>query len=129
VIDLAISPLENLKKRVPDFPKEHLLQGDFFKHNSQYDLIIEQTFFCALDPVLRNSYVAKMASLLKPKGKLIGLLFNFELTEQGPPFGGSVEEYQKRFSKYFKIKVLESAFNSIKPRSGRELFAIFEKIN
>jgi hypothetical protein len=129
VLDLAKSPLENLKKRVPDFPQEHLLQGDFFKHNTPYDLIFEQTFFCALDPVLRDSYVAKMASLLKSKGKLVGLLFDFELTAQGPPFGGSVAEYQKRFSKHFKIKVLESAHNSIKPRSGRELFAIFEKSN
>ena len=129
VIDLAKSPLENLKKRVPNFPQEHLLQGDFFKTASQYDLIIEQTFFCALDPLLRDSYVSKMATLLKPKGKLVGLLFDFELTADGPPFGGSVDEYKKRFSKHFKIKVFESAFNSIKPRKGRELFAIFEKIN
>jgi len=129
VLDLAKSPLENLKIRVPDFPQEHLLQGDFFKHNTQYDLIIEQTFFCALNPLLRDKYVSKMASLLKPKGKLVGLLFDFELTEEGPPFGGSKAEYQKRFSIYFKIKVLERAHNSIKPRSGRELFAIFEKLN
>jgi len=129
VIDLAKSPLDNLKKRVPDFPQEHLLQGDFFKHNTSYDLIFEQTFFCALDPTLRDKYITKMASLLKSKGKLVGVLFDFELTEQGPPFGGSTDEYKKRFSKYFKIKVLERAHNSIKPRSGRELFAIFEKIN
>lgn len=127
VIDLAKSPLENLKKRTPNFPSKHLIQGNFFEHKSQYDLIIEQTFYCALNPTLRDDYVEKMSELLKPKGKLIGLLFDFELTEQGPPFGGNIEEYQKRFSKYFKIKVLEKAHNSIKPRNGRELFVIFEK--
>jgi len=129
VLDLAKSPLNNLKKRVPNFPKEHLVQSEFFTHNKTYDLIIEQTFFCALNPALRDKYVKKMFSLLKPNGKLVGLLFDFELTEQGPPFGGSLAEYQKRFSKYFKIRVLERAHNSIKPRNGRELFAIFEKIN
>lgn len=126
VIDLAKTPLKNLKKRVPSFPDSHLIQGNFFDHKEQYDLIIEQTFYCALNPALRDDYVVQMSELLKPKGKLVGLLFDFELTEQGPPFGGSVEEYQKRFSKYFKIKVLERAHNSIKPRSERELFVIFE---
>jgi len=127
VIDLAKSPLDNLKKRVPNFPESHLIQGDFFNHNSQYDLIIEQTFYCALNPALRDDYVKKMTDLLVTKGKLIGLLFDFELTEQGPPFGGSANEYKKRFSKYFDIKVLEKAHNSINPRKGKELFVIFEK--
>jgi len=127
VLDLAKQPLTNLKNRVNTFPDSHLIQGDFFMHNSHYDLILEQTFFCALNPDLRDKYVKKMADLLRLKGKLVGLLFDFELTEQGPPFGGSLAEYKKRFSKYFKIKVLEKAHNSIKPRSGRELFVIFEK--
>ncbi len=128
LIDLAKKPLKNFKKRVPDFPHTHLIQGDFFEHNSQYDIIIEQTFFCALDPILRNAYAEKMSQLLKSGGKLIGLLFNFELTSEGPPFGGSKKEYQKLFSNYFKIEVLEAAYNSIKPRSGREFFIIFEKL-
>jgi methyl halide transferase len=128
LIDLAKKPLENFKKRVPDFPETHLIQGDFFDHSSQYDIIIEQTFFCALDPLLRHAYAKKMSQLLKSGGKLVGLLFNFELTSEGPPFGGSEKEYQKLFSKYFKIKVLEAAYNSIKPRNGREFFIIFEKL-
>jgi len=127
VLDLAKQPIANLKKRVPSFPKSHLIQDEFFAHHATYDLIIEQTFFCALNPTLRDKYAKKMFDLLNAKGKLVGLLFDFELTEQGPPFGGSASEYQKRFSKYFNINVLERAHNSIKPRSGRELFVIFEK--
>ncbi len=53
VLDLAIKPLKNLKERVPDFPEHQLLHQNFFDHKGQYDLIIEQTFFCALDPSLR----------------------------------------------------------------------------
>jgi hypothetical protein len=67
-----------------------------------------------------------MAELLLPKGKLAGLLFDFPLTSDGPPFGGSKEEYIKLFSTKFEIKKLERAHNSIKPRENKELFFIFE---
>jgi len=127
VIDLAREPLDNLLKRAPTFPKENLLQGDFFTLDDSFDLIIEQTFYCALDPKLRNDYVQKMANILTNNGKIAGLLFQFPLTKEGPPFGGSKQEYLERFSILFKIKTLETAYNSIKPRKEKELFIIFEK--
>lgn len=127
VLDYAETPLDNLKKRISNYAENQFIQSDFFEHDSQYDLIIEQTFFCALDPELRAEYVKKMHALLSPKGKLVGLLFQFPLTESGPPFGGSKEEYYKLFSPYFEIQTLETAYNSIKPRLGNELFFIFTK--
>lgn len=126
ILDITEQPLENFSKRVPDFPKEHLIHADFFNHKSGYNLIIEQTFFCALNPILRNDYAEKMNQLLVPNGKLVGLLFDFPLTEQGPPFGGSIKEYTKTFSSFFKIKTLERSYNSIDGRQDKELFVIFE---
>lgn len=125
LIDLTEQAFEALKKRVPDFPADHLIVGDFFEHQGQYDLIIEQTFFCAIDPKLRPKYVQKMKELLKPGGKLVGLLFDAELNTDRPPFGGHKIEYQELFSPYFNIKTLETAYNSIEPRAGGELFVIF----
>lgn len=122
VIDLSEEPLKNLKKRCPDFPDQQLLKGDFFKLNQKFDLVVEQTFFCALQPHQRQDYAEKMLEILQPNGKLIGVLFDFPLTEQGPPFGGSREEYKNLFSKNFKIERLERCYNSIKPRQGNELF-------
>ena len=81
VIDLALAPLENLKKRCPDFPQHHLIQGDFFDLNQSFDLVIEQTFFCAIQPSLRTAYVKQMHRILSKGGKLVGVLFNFPLTE------------------------------------------------
>jgi hypothetical protein len=127
VIDIVAQPLKNLKARFPDFPDKQLIHDDFFNHNGKYDLIVEQTFFCALDPVLRKKYVDRMHDLLAEKGKLAGLLFDFELTEEGPPFGGSSAAYLQLFSEKFTIKKLERCYNSIQPRAGRELFFIFEK--
>tara|TARA_R110001583_G_scaffold31233_3_gene107055 strand:+ start:4920 stop:5522 length:603 start_codon:yes stop_codon:yes gene_type:complete len=127
VLDFAKQPLTNITKRLPQFPKNQLIQQDFFEHNETYDLIIEQTFFCALSPHLRQNYVDKMYDLLNKNGKLVGLLFDFELTGDGPPFGGSLEEYIQLFNVKFKIKIIERSYNSIKERKGRELFFIFEK--
>jgi methyl halide transferase len=127
VLDFASAPLDNIRKRMPDCNPKHLIQSDFFEHMGQYDLIIEQTFFCAISPELRPNYVQHMLSLLKPGGTLAGLFFNFPLTENGPPFGGDKETYIQLFSPYFEIKKLEPAYNSIKPREGKELFFNFEK--
>lgn len=127
VLDIAQEPLNNLKKRSTNFPKKQLINEDFFSHKATYDLIIEQTFFCALSPKLRSDYAKQMHQLLRKNGKLVGLLFNFPLTEKGPPFGGSTEEYLTYFKPYFDIKVIEKSYNSIKPRQGNELFIIFTK--
>ncbi|MBT8305401.1 MAG: methyltransferase domain-containing protein [Maribacter sp.] len=129
VIDIALQPLRNLKKRIPSFPENQLLHLDFFDLKEvQFDLILEQTFFCALDPMLRQAYVSKMNNILAPGGKLVGLFFDFPLSEEGPPFGGSEKEYRQLFEQQFNIRILEKTYNSIKPRKGIELFFIFEKL-
>ena len=127
VVDYAPTPIQNLKEKLPQVAEEHFIQRDFFEIENQFDLIIEQTFFCALDVELRTKYVEKMHSLLRPNGKLTGLLFQFPLTEVGPPFGGSFDEYQQLFINDFHLKKMETAYNSIKPRKGNELFFIFTK--
>lgn len=128
VMDIASRPLEHIKLKVPYFPADRLIEGDFFGLRSKnFDLVLEQTFFCALPPSLRNEYVLKMKSILEQGGKLVGLLFDFPLTENGPPFGGSKLEYETLFGPHFDISVLEPAYNSIKPRLGKELFFIFER--
>lgn len=127
VLDFAQSPLDNIKDRVSNCNENQLIKSDFFEHNETYDLILEQTFFCAIDPSLRGDYVAKMKSLLNSNGTIAGLLFQFPLTDVGPPFGGSKSEYLMLFQNDFKVKTLETAYNSIKPRQGNELFFIFTK--
>ena len=121
VLDYAQAPLANIKKRCPDFPESQLICADFFEHEGQYDLIVEQTFFCALNPDLRTDYVAKMQTLLSTEGKITGLMFDAKLNTDHPPFGGSKSEYQNLF-KNWKNCTFESSYNSIVPREGKELF-------
>ena len=70
VVDLSKTAIDNIKKRIPEFPSSHLILGDFFEVDDAFDLIIEQTFFCALNPNLRENYAQKMHQLLKVKGTL-----------------------------------------------------------
>ena len=127
LVDYSEKVLSNFKKRVPNFPSENLLCIDFFDLNMKFDLIIEQTFFCAIQTNKRGEYALKMNHLLSEKGKLVGLLFDDPMNEDHPPFGGNKKEYATFFEKYFKFKIFEKSNNSIKERSGRELFMILER--
>ncbi len=127
VVDVAQAAADAFLKRVPHFPKNQFLVSDFFTLSESFDLIIEQTFYCAIPPALRDDYVKKMYEILNPSGKLAGVLFTFPLTENGPPFGGSMEEYRERFSNKFIIRTLAKCNNSIESRMGNEAFVILEK--
>ena len=124
VVDLAQEPLDRFKASYPKMPDNQLIKGNFFDHIGQYDLVFEQTFFCAIEPELRPKYASKMKDLLAPNGQLVGVMFDFPLTEKGPPFGGSEAEYRSTLEKYLTIDKLEACHNSIKPRAGSELFLI-----
>ena len=132
VLDISELPLQALQERCPTFPKDQLIQGNFFNHSNnqigQYDLIIEQTFFCSFEPtaVNRKSYAEQMSKLLKPSGQLVGLWFDHPLVADGKrPFGGTKEEYLGYLSPYFETHIFERCYNSIKPRAGKELFGVF----
>ena len=122
VLDWSELAIKNFTSRFPDFPKENIFNENFFEHKGSYDLIVEQTFFCALNPTLRKDYVVKTHSLLKKNGKLAGLLFNKDFGNPFPPFGGSKDEYINLFEPYFNFKYFDNCYNSIPPRAGTELF-------
>lgn len=126
LLDVAPFAFESFRERVPDFPEEHLILEDFFQHEGTYDLILEQTFFCSFDPALRPRYAEKMAQLLRSGGTLAGVLFTFE-NDDGPPFGGNVEEYRAQFRPWFDLHIFEEAYNSIPPRMGNELFMVLRR--
>lgn len=125
LVDISSEPIENIRSRNPLIDASKLICGDFFEHTGQYDLILEQTFFCALHPSLRPNYVKQMHALLKPGGKIVGLLFDAPLNDDKPPFGGNREEYMQLFSTFFHIQKMEPCYNSIPPRAGREFFVEF----
>ena len=67
--DIAPSAKEEFLKFIPDFPAENYLITDFFELSESFDLILEQTFFCAIDPTLRERYVNQVHHLLSTTGE------------------------------------------------------------
>lgn len=129
LIDIVPDLVNSIKERLSAYPGHQLnvICGDFFSLNQKFDLVLEQTFFCALNPTLRKNYADKMFELLNPGGKLVGVLFNRSF-EGGPPFGGNKKEYAGLFSERFHINVLNECYHSIDPRKGTELFINFSKV-
>lgn len=108
VLDISEIPLRNFKERNPNFPEAQLIKGDFFTHKDNYNIIIEQTFFCSFPPLekTRKLYFKQMHQLLKHNGKLVGLWFNFPLTKdlEKRPFGGNKALYLEYLKPYFTVK-------------------------
>ena len=131
VMDISEFPLQQFQERNPDFPKTHLLLENFFQHETTYDLILEQTFFCSFVPTNnnRNAYVNQMSKLLKPKGKLVGIWFDIPLTGdlEKRPFGGDKKLYLSYLNPILETISFEKCYNSISARMGNELFGIFIK--
>jgi SAM-dependent methyltransferase len=126
IIDISKSAVESFKKRCPDFPESQIICDDFF-HSEKlnkigpFDYIVEQTFFCAIYPSMRDAYCERMSQLLALKGSLVGLLFDIDKSDS-PPFGGRKEEYLERFTKHFKKVSVEKCKLSIEARTGREFW-------
>ncbi|HEY4797863.1 MAG TPA: methyltransferase domain-containing protein [Bacteroidia bacterium] len=126
VIDFAPTLVNKLKLKFQN-TNIRVVLADFFEHSGTYDLILEQTFFCAIDPELRSAYCGKMHSLLSENGKLVGVLFNKHFEKEGPPFGGSGNEYDHLFKNHFEFVVFESCKNSHPKRQDVELFIVLRK--
>lgn len=127
VCDWAPLALKALRRTAPDFPADKLLQEDFFELDMKVELIIEQTFFCAIPRNMRPRYVEKTHALLSKEGQVAGLFFMREFPHEGPPHGGSEAEYRQLFEPFFMLQELYPAPDSIEPRLGSELFFRFQK--
>jgi len=82
-----------------------VVQGDFFTHDlgaDRFDVIYERTFLCALPPELWPAYVNRMAQLLRPDGKLVGI-FLYGEEKDPPPYPLSAEKASELFRQKFSL--------------------------
>jgi cyclopropane fatty-acyl-phospholipid synthase-like methyltransferase len=131
-VDYSPGAVNHLKSTVQERNlKCEVLHMDFFgidsAHNGVYDLLIEQTFFCAISPEQRSSYVSTVARALKKGGMLAGLFYHTGEEEGGPPFNTTREDIKKYFSDSFEIRQLSKAEDSAEQRKNKEWLAILIK--
>ena len=105
-----------------------VLQEDLFnlfkRRPRHYDALIEHTSFCAIEIARRAEYVEATHALLVKGGILFGLFYAHS-NPGGPPFDTNEEEVRRLFSVRFEIQTLHRAADSIAPRAGKELEAVF----
>lgn len=127
VCDWAEAAITEFLKHCPGFPAEQALCRDFFTLEGPFDLILEQTFVSALPPERWGDWAAHCASILRPGGRVAGLLFASAFEKPGPPFGAVQEVYETIFRPHFAHLAIGPCTRSIPPRMGNELF--FEAFN
>ena len=134
-VDFAPSPINFINKKALDLSLSiNTIQENIFsltpEYNHQFDYILEQTCFCAINPDNRKKYHNLVSNLLKPGGLIIGLWYPLDkkLSDGGPAFGVSENEIKMLFNHGWEI--LEERFpeNSVEARAGREKLIIFKRV-
>ena len=102
-----------------------ILNPDVHAQPSAFDYVVERACYCALHPSDRDRYVANVATMLRPGGRLIGSFF-IGPAEGGPPFAATWEEIRASMAPWFEVEVLgEPAAET--PLAGADLFAILRR--
>ena len=133
-VDFAESAIDNMQTSAQNKDIQiNLIHSDIFDlcklFNHTFDIVLEYTCFCAINPARRMDYVRMTNQILKPNGKLVALLFPIDkdINDDGPPFAVDLDSTISLFSKYFIVDTKEIPSLSIERRNGREVFVIFKK--
>ena len=103
-------------KRVLGALAEKVIHGDFFTYDfgqRRFDLIYERTFLCSMTPSRWPEYVNRMAELLSPGGRLIGVFLYGQRSSSGPPFPLTEREAEHLFKKRFERVRSEAMTDSL----------------
>jgi len=106
------------------------LEADLFHLSSAeqgtFDVLVEHTCFCAIEPSRRREFARVAAELVKPGGHIVGLLF-WQTPPGGPPFATSPDEVRALFGDAFDILRIEDNPVSVERRAGREGWVVLRR--
>jgi SAM-dependent methyltransferase len=120
-IDFSPAAVEQAKRLLGSLA-ERIILGDFFTYDfgQRFDIIYERTFLCSMTPSRWPDYVNRMADLLLPGGKLIGVFLYGERKSSGPPFPITEPEGEQLFKKRFELVRSEATTDSLPLFRGME---------
>ncbi|MEO6740117.1 MAG: methyltransferase domain-containing protein [Chthoniobacteraceae bacterium] len=131
-LDIAPSAISRAKAQ-PAIGGERYQLGDFFalppSLRGKFDVVFEHTCFCAIDPSMREKYVAAVAGALQPEGHLLAIFYldpGHGPGESGPPFEVTLAELDALFSPRFTL-IHEWKPSATHPgREGREICRLLQ---
>jgi len=119
-LDIAPAALDLVTMRVGQRTNLSLQVGDVLNMPPSmlgtYDILVEHTCFCTINPSLWSAYANSVASVLAPGGHFVGAFLSFENNKYGgPPFGTDLETVRWLFAEHFVIRRLRRAPESFPP--------------
>ena len=132
-IDFSYEAIKYLKSKSNQLNiKVNAICEDFFNLSNYFgtmDIILEYTFFCAINPKLRMKYINETLKLLKDNGLFVGIFLPLDkpLSDGGPPYGINLDETMECFSEYYDIIECKKSELTIEPRFDNEVFTIMRK--
>lgn len=133
-VDFAPEPLENLRAAADHAGlRISMLERDVFTLGwdlgQSFDVVLEYTCYCALDPARRNEYVQMLGTVTRPGGLVAGLFFPLDDVERsGPPYTVHEADIYHQFEDAGFICVSSDIPRESHPaRAGRERLMIFRK--
>jgi SAM-dependent methyltransferase len=126
-IDFSPVVLAETKKALGNFDGK-IMRADFFKSDfgRRFDLVYERTFLCAMHPRRWARYAKRVAELLRPGGKLIGIFF-YGTEPEPPPYPINKTQAAKIFGKHFRLLRDVRVSDSVPMFAGRERWQEWER--
>ncbi|MEP7359631.1 MAG: methyltransferase domain-containing protein, partial [Anaerolineales bacterium] len=134
-VDFAAEAVEAMARLADPAAPVEIVQADIFDlppaFDYAFDVLLEYTCFCAIDPARRGEYADMAARVLKPGGTYVALFFPlfFPLDGHagGPPFAVAEAEVLALFgARGFKLLRSERPEDSVAQRQGMEVLMIFK---
>jgi SAM-dependent methyltransferase len=106
-----------------------IICADFFKSDfgERFDLVYERTFLCAIHPRKWTGYAKRVAELLRPGGKLIGIFF-YGTEPEPPPYPINNRQAKELFGKYFRLTRDRKISDSVAMFAGMERWQEWERL-
>ena len=123
-VDFSEEALDRAKKKYGHLQNIKWVKADAFHLPKEFvgafDILVEHTFYCAIDPSKRQELVQVWKRCLIDKGFLLGVFFVMDY-KKAPPYGGLEWEVRERLKKDFHFIFWGRLKDSVQNRLGKEL--------
>lgn len=128
VADLGADLTTELERYESQFYSSNALD---YVSRPPFEILFDHTFFCAIEPDLREQYGAMARRLLAFRGRLHAIVFPFNkpVTEGGPPFAMTTHDLEEALGESFKLVREDEIQHPAPGRQWQERWAVFERLD